>query len=90
MATGYSGGDDTLGDTGGDSAFDDCGHRVHRADDFGLELRWYMELDLLEEVFGGAEAPNDEDVLAEYISLMGVETMWRILLVVFYFVLEWR
>ena len=49
-----------------------------------------MELDLLEEVFGGAEAANDEDVLAEYISLMGVETMWRILLVVFYFVLEWR
>jgi hypothetical protein len=43
--------DDALRDTGCDGAFDDGGHGVHGADDFGLELRGHVEFDLLEEVF---------------------------------------
>ena len=55
--------DDPLGDARRDGAFDDRGDGVHGADDFGLELWGYVELDLLEEVFRGAEATDDEDVL---------------------------
>lgn len=58
-----TGGDDALGDAGGDGAFDDGGDRVHGSDDFGLELWGDVQFDLLEEVFGGAEATDDEDVL---------------------------
>lgn len=63
VAAGDTGGDDALGDAGGDGAFDDGGDRVHGSDDFGLELWGDVQFDLLEEVFGGAEATDDEDVL---------------------------
>ena len=68
VAASDSGGDDTLCDAGCDSTFDDSGDRVHGTDDLGLELRWDVEFDLLEEVFGGTEATHDEDVL-EYAVL---------------------
>lgn len=61
-----AGGDDALGDAGGHGAFDDGGDGVHGAHDFGLELGWNVELDLLEEVFRGAEAANYEDVLCGF------------------------
>jgi len=63
VTTSDTGGDDSLGDTGRDGAFDDGGDGVHGPDDFLLELGWDVEFDLLEEVFGSAEAANDEDVL---------------------------
>ena len=63
MPAGDPRGDDALGDAGGDGAFDDGGDGIHGADDFGLELRGDVEFDLLEEVFRGAEAADDEDVL---------------------------
>jgi len=43
--------DDSLCDTGCDSALDDSGDGVHGSDDLGLELRGHVEFDLLEEVF---------------------------------------
>jgi hypothetical protein len=43
--------DNSLSDTGCDGAFDDGGDGIHGAHDFGLELGWDMEFDLLEEVF---------------------------------------
>ena len=55
--------DDALGDAGRDGALDDGRDGVHGPDDFGLELRGHVQFDLLEEVFGGAEAADDEDVL---------------------------
>ena len=58
-------GDDALGDAGGDGAFNDGGDGVHRPHDLVLELGWDVEFDLLEEVFGGAEAADDEDVLCK-------------------------
>ncbi len=63
VTTGDTGGDDSLGDAGCNGAFDDGGDGVHWPDDFLLELGWDVEFDLLEEVFGSAEAANDEDVL---------------------------
>ena len=59
----HTGGDDALGDTGSDGAFDDSGDGVHRANDLGLELWRNVEFDLLEEVFGSTEATDDEDIL---------------------------
>ena len=59
----YAVGNDALGYTRCDGAFDYGGYGVHGAYDFGLELRWDVEFDLLEEVFRSAEAANDEDVL---------------------------
>lgn len=55
--------DDALGDAGCDGAFDDGGYGVHGSHDFGLELGRDVEFDLLEEVFGGAETADHEDVL---------------------------
>ena len=63
MTTCNAGGDDSFSDTGCDGAFDDRCDRVHGTDNFGLELGWDMEFDLLEEVFGSTEATDDEDVL---------------------------
>ncbi len=63
VAAGYSRGDDALSDAGGNGAFDDGGDGIHGADNFGLELRGDVEFYLLEEVFGGAEAADDKDVL---------------------------
>lgn len=63
VATSDAGCDDPLGDTRRDGAFDDGGDGVHGPDDFLLELGWNVEFDLLEEVFGSAEAADDEDVL---------------------------
>ena len=50
MSTSDTGRDDTLCYSGCDGTFDDGGNRVHRTNDFGLELRGYMEFDLLEEI----------------------------------------
>lgn len=74
-----AGGDDALGDAGGDGAFDDGGDGVHGSDDFGLELRGDVEFDLLEEVFGGAEATDDEDVLEEGRYVSSDRKIWRTL-----------
>ena len=65
VAAGYTGGDDALGDTSRDSAFDDGSDRVHRADDLGLELWRHVEFYLLEEVFRSTEPADDKDVLEE-------------------------
>ena len=51
VSTSYTVCDNAFGDTSCDSTFDDSGDGVHRPDDLGLELRRYVELDLLEEVF---------------------------------------
>lgn len=56
-------GDDPFRDTGRDGSFHDGSDGVHRTDDFGLELRWDVEFDLLEKIFGGAEPTDDEYVL---------------------------
>jgi hypothetical protein len=63
VTTGDAGGDDSLGDAGCDGTFDDGSDGVHGSDDFVLELRWDVEFDLLEEVFGGTETTDDKDVL---------------------------
>ena len=63
VTTGNAGGNHTLCDTGCDGAFDDGGDGVHGAYDFGLELGGNVEFNLLEKVFKGAEATNDQDVL---------------------------
>ena len=63
MTASYTGGDDALGDTSSDSAFDYSGDGVHRANDLGLELWGNVKFDLLEEVFGSTEATDDEDIL---------------------------
>lgn len=63
VATGDTVGDDSLGDTGGDGALDNGGDGVHGSDDLGLELRRDMQLDLLEEVLGGTETTDDQNVL---------------------------
>lgn len=58
-----TGGDDALGDTGCDGAFDDGSDGIHGTYDFGLELWGNVELDLLEEVFGSTEAADHENIL---------------------------
>jgi len=63
--------------TGGDGAFDNGGDGVHGADDAGLELRGDVELDLAEEVFGGAETADDEDVLRDVISSSIAEVLGK-------------
>lgn len=68
VTTGNAGGNDTLRDTGCDGAFDDGSNGVHGANDFGLELRGDVEFDLLEKVFGGTEATDNEDVLEGKVS----------------------
>ena len=63
VPTGNTGSHHALGYTGGDGSLDDGSDGVHGTDYFGLELWGDVELDLLEEVFGGAEAADHEDVL---------------------------
>ena len=63
MPASDTGGDDSLGNACSDGAFDNGGDRVHGSDNFLLELRGDVEFDLLEEVFGSAEAADDKDVL---------------------------
>lgn len=70
VAASYTGGDDALGDTGGDSTFNDGSHGVHRANDLGLELGWNVELDLLEEIFGSTETADNKDILKETKSVL--------------------
>lgn len=79
VAASYTGGNDTLGNTGCDSAFNDGSDRIHRANDFGLELWGNMELDLLEEIFGSTEAADDKDILREIrlVHVCGVECTGR-------------
>jgi hypothetical protein len=55
---------DTLSDTCCHGALDDGGDRVHRTHNLGLELRGYVELDLLEEVLGCAESTDNKHVLS--------------------------
>lgn len=99
MAARDARGDDALGDAGRDGAFDDGRDRVHGPHHFGLELRGHVQLYLLEEVFGGAEAADDEDVLGRNSSVsLGSVVMvdWRNvgdvegLLEAFDFELGWR
>jgi len=68
MSSGDAGCDQAFSQPGCHGAFDDGGDGVHWADDAGLELRGDVELDLAEEVFGGAETTDDEDVLQYTIS----------------------
>lgn len=63
VATRHTVCDNTFCDTSGDGALDDGSDGVHRADDFRLELRWYVKLDLLEEVLGSTETTNNQDIL---------------------------
>ena len=63
MTTGDTVCDNAFCDTSGDGTLDNGSDRVHWADDLGLELRRYVKLDLLEEVFGGTETTDDKDVL---------------------------
>lgn len=65
VATSDTGGDDTLGDAGSDSTFNDGSHGVHRSYDLGLELWGNVEFDLLEEIFGSTEATDNKDILKE-------------------------
>jgi len=65
MATGDTRGDDSFGDTSCDGTFDDSCDRVHRANNFGLELGRDVKFDLLEKIFGGTKATNDKDILQE-------------------------
>jgi hypothetical protein len=48
MSPSNTGGDDSFSDASCDSAFDNSGYGIHRSYNLGLELRWDMELDLLE------------------------------------------
>ena len=63
MSSRDTGGDDALRDTGRDGTLDDGGDGVHGSDDLVLELRWYVEFDLLEEILGGAETTDNQYVL---------------------------
>lgn len=63
VATGDAVGNDALADTGSDGALDNGGDRVHGTDNLGLELGRDVELNLLEEVLGGTEATDDQDIL---------------------------
>lgn len=50
VSTCYSRCDDSFCDPCSDSSFDNGGDRIHRTDDLCLELRWDVQLDLLEEI----------------------------------------
>jgi hypothetical protein len=56
-------GDNSLGDTGGNSTLNNGGYRVHRANNLSLILGRHVKLDLLEEVLGGTESTNNQNVL---------------------------
>lgn len=60
--------DDPLSDAGRNSALNDSCDRVHWSDDLGLELRWHVKLDLLEEIFGGTETTDYKHVLQKSAS----------------------
>lgn len=91
VAAGYTRGDDALGDTGCDSAFDDGSDGVHRPDHFRLELWGYVQFDLLEKVFGSTEAADDKDILREthLVQVLQRGVRREILPGGFYFGLEW-
>jgi hypothetical protein len=63
MSTGDTVCDDAFCDAGGDGTLDNGSDRIHGTDDLGLELRWDVELDLLEEVFGCTETTDNKNVL---------------------------
>lgn len=54
---------DALRDTSCNGSFDNGSDGVHGSHHLGLELRWDMELDLLEEVFGSTETTDNQDIL---------------------------
>ena len=91
VAASYAGSDDALSDTGCDSAFDDGSDGVHRADYFRLELWGYVKFDLLEKVFGSAEATDDKDVLRATQLAQGLQraVLRKFLPGGFCFELEW-
>lgn len=63
VATSHTVGDDAFGDTSSDGTLDNGSHGVHGADNLGLELGRDVKLNLLEEVFGGTETTDNQDVL---------------------------
>lgn len=63
VASSNSGSYHPFGNAGCDSSFDNGGDRVHRSHHFGLKLRRDVQFDLLEKVFRGTKAANNEDVL---------------------------
>ena len=63
VATRYTRCDDSLGDTCCHCAFDNGGNGVHGSNDLRLELRWDVELDLLEQVLGGTETTDYKNIL---------------------------
>jgi hypothetical protein len=75
MSTCDTVGDNAFGDTCGDGSFDNGSDGVHRADDFGLILWWYVEFDLLEEVFGGTKTTDNENILL-FFSILVAHDDW--------------
>lgn len=63
VATSDTVGDDALCDTSGDGALYDGSDGVHGTNDLGLELRRYVQLDLLEQILGRTETTDNEHVL---------------------------
>ncbi|KAI6753122.1 hypothetical protein HG531_005291 [Fusarium graminearum] len=63
VSTGDTVGDDSLCDTSSNSTLHNGSHGVHGSDNLGLELGGNVELDLLEEVLGGTETTDNQDVL---------------------------
>ena len=63
VTTSHTRGNDTLSDASCHSSFDDGSDRVHGADDFRLELGRDMKFYLLEQIFRGAKAADDKDIL---------------------------
>ena len=63
MATGYTGGNDTLSDSSCDGALDDSCDGIHGTDNFGLELRGHMEFDLLEEILRCSKTTDNKNAL---------------------------
>src|SRR6187402_3394106 len=63
MTTSHAGCDHPLSDTSSNGTLNDSGNGIHRSDNLGLELRWDMEFDLLEKIFGCTKTTNHEDIL---------------------------
>lgn len=69
VASRNSGSYHPFGNAGCDSTFDNSGDRVHRPYHFGLILRRDVQFNLLEKVFRGTKAANNEDVLIDLIRI---------------------
>lgn len=69
VASRNSGSYHTFGNAGCDSTFDNGRDRVHGSYHFGLKLRRDVQFNLLEKVFRGTKAANNEDVLINLIRI---------------------